>query len=121
MYKQCGLVYFLRRPYQLTEDCIHLFYCVREHYVNMYIVALWRESVPMGLNEASKEASLTASHECPVAYVSLSHTHTQVDIILQDSEETHLCQGWTRASGGSLSFTIAGYPTMNAGFVNSRY
>lgn len=41
----------------------------------MYIVSLWRESVPMGLNSASKEGNLRASDECPLTYVSLSHTH----------------------------------------------
>lgn len=59
----------------------------------MYIAGLWRERAPMGLNRASKEGNLTASDECPVTYVSLSHTQVDISIIMQESEQTHLRQG----------------------------
>lgn len=59
----------------------------------MYIASLWRESAAMGLNRGSKEGNLTASDECAVTYVSLSHTQVDINIIMQESEQTHLRQG----------------------------
>lgn len=59
----------------------------------MYIVSLWRESAPMGLNRACEEGNLTASDECPVTYVSLSHTQMDINIIMQQRRQTHLRQG----------------------------
>lgn len=50
----------------------------------MYIISLCRESVLMGLNRAAGEGNLTASNECPVTYVSLSHT--KVDIVINAGE-----------------------------------
>ena len=59
----------------------------------MYIAILWRESAPTELNRASEEGNLTASDECPVTYVSLSHTQMDINIIMQERRQTHLQQG----------------------------
>lgn len=63
---------------------VFIYFIALEHYVNMYIVSLWRESVPMGLNRVSEEGNLTASYECPITYVSLSHTQMDINIIMQE-------------------------------------
>lgn len=67
-------------PGTLTVIC----FTALERYANMYIISLCRESVLMGLNRAAGEGNLTASDECPVTYVSLSHT--KVDIVINAGE-----------------------------------
>lgn len=66
-------------PYPSTQTDIC--FTALEHYANMYIFSLWRESVLMGLNRASGEGNLTASDECPVTYVSLSHTQVDMNVV----------------------------------------
>lgn len=69
-----------------TDRTVFICFIALEHYVNMYIASLWRQSMPTELNSASKEGNLAASDECLVTYVSLSHTQVDINIIMQESE-----------------------------------
>lgn len=57
------------------KDCIHLFYCIRALCKYVHCRSL-RERAPSGLDSAFKEGNLRASNECPLTYVSLTHSRT---------------------------------------------
>lgn len=97
-----------------------------EHYVNMYIVSLRRDRAPMGLNSASKEGNLKASNECPLTYVSLSHTHKWTSTSSCRRVRRPICARGTHGHRGggmclSLSSAMVGCWVLNAMFVNGLF
>lgn len=91
-----------------------------EHYANMYIVGLWRESARMGLNTASKEDNLRASDECPLTYVSLSRTHKWTSTSLCSRPSRPICaRGRPGHPVNPVSFIHRGWVlSMDARLVN---
>lgn len=88
----------------------------------MSTASLWRESASIGLNRASEEGNLTASDECPVTYVSLSHTHKWTSTSARRRKGKPICdRGRPGHLGGGRGFLLFHLARLGAEYEREVY